>query len=262
MTEIQGLREQILANLDYIEFAKPTSNLNIIVEDVDLLCYNAVIFDKVTRKRLFHLSGKHKTVPEALDEMLAATCLMIRLHREHSQDWRQRFGGGVWNEDSSQSQSRDGSSRNRAVSEESYVPLRKRMRMASAMNPESQDEPSIAGFPRLPSVLAAGPRTAIEEDLLLMPSIGDARLAAAACASLPPQVSDNAKKLLYELITYPQCPAAHKGVCLLDLMRETGIEYHSLEIWAKELEEADKAYLVPWARATWEPKDLPYAITL
>ncbi|KAH0338986.1 hypothetical protein KCU81_g7364, partial [Aureobasidium melanogenum] len=251
MTEIQGLREQILANLDYIEFAKPTSNLNIIVEDVDLLCYNAVIFDKITRKRLFHLSGKHKSVPEALDEMLAATCLMVRLYREDPQNWRRNFGGGVWNEDNSQPPSRD-----RAINDESYLLLRKRKRTASAVSSNGQDEPSLAGFPRLPSVLAAGPRTLDEEHLSLMPSIGDAKLAAAACAALPPQISDNAKKLLYELITYPQCPASHKGVCLLDIMRETGLEYELLESWAKELEMADKACSIPWARATWQPKDL------
>ncbi|KAH0370060.1 hypothetical protein KCU65_g2776, partial [Aureobasidium melanogenum] len=257
MSEIQGLREQTLANLDYIEFARSTSNLDIIVEDVDILCYNAVIFDKVTRKRLFHLNGKHKTVPEALDEMLAATCLMIRLYREDPLNWRQTFGGGVWDEDSSRSPSRD-----RTISEESYVPLRKRKRTASALYPGGRDGSSLAGFPRLPSVLAAGPRTLDEEHLSSMPSIGDAKLAAAACAALPPQISDNAKKLLYELITYPQCPTAHEGVCLLDIMRETGIEYDSLEVWARELEVTDKAYLIPWARATWKPKDLPYAITL
>ncbi|CAD0098296.1 unnamed protein product [Aureobasidium mustum] len=93
------------------------------------------------------------------------------------------------------------------------------------MDPDSEDEPFFAGFLRLPSVLNAEPRTTFEIEPLLPPT-GNSRLAAAVSASLPPQLSDNARKLFYELL------------------------------WAKELQVVDRACAMPWARVTWLPKDL------
>lgn len=206
------------------------------------------------------------TISRALQALLQVTCVLIATSKEDPERLREVASTkspfvvptpppGTGNSDDETSDDED--SDEEVVSPTPIAPVRGRKRPASAMDPGSESEPLFAGFPRLPSALDAGLKT--YEGLPLLPPVGDARLAAAACAALPPQVSDGAKKLLYELFTYPQCPVAYKGVSLLDLMEDTGLDIYSLELWAKELEAVDKACSIPWARATWEPKDLPHA---
>lgn len=255
-----------IANYEYLNCATPVARANIIVEARRDGGYNAIIMDKVSRKSVIECRKGGSTISRALQALLQVTCVMIATSKEDPERWREVASitrpfvvptPPPDNGNSDDETSNDEDLDEDVASETPIAPVRGRKRPASAMNSGSDNEPLFAGFPRLPSVLDAGPRT--YDDMPLLPPVGDARLAAAACASLPPQVSEGAKRLLYGLVTYPQCPVAYKGVSLLDLMKDTGLNYDSLELWAKELEAADKACSIPWARATWEPKDLPHA---
>ncbi|KAG9610219.1 hypothetical protein KCV01_g3284, partial [Aureobasidium melanogenum] len=256
MSEIQGLREQILANYDHLDFPTPVTRANIILEAAREGGYNAIITDKASRKKVLECRNSGSTITEALEGLLRITATLIRQSTEDPDRWRrvaslpEPFVVPLL--PSGDGDSDDEDSNDEVINEAPVPPVRGRKRPASAMNPGSEIEPSLAGFPRLPSILNEEPRTNSAGMALLTP-VGDSELAAIACASLPPRVSKNAKRLFYELITYPNCPVS-RGVSLHDLAKDTGLKHESLELWAKELQAVDNAFPVSRTRATWMPK--------
>jgi hypothetical protein len=116
--------------------------------------------------------------------------------------------------------------------------------------PSGSQRISFSGWPIIPSVSTKEPNQKSRRK----PPIGDAKLANAACAALPSNISDEAQKLLYELITRRGHETA-VGVSLITISRETGLYRTLLLQYAKELENDGRAGL--GTGGCWVPKRLP-----
>ncbi|KAI4729617.1 hypothetical protein E4T49_02622 [Aureobasidium sp. EXF-10728] len=74
MAEISGLREQILANYNFMGFDQPTSEVDVVVRYLEQKYYQATIADKSSGEDVVGEPHEAKTVERALTALLAHTC--------------------------------------------------------------------------------------------------------------------------------------------------------------------------------------------
>ncbi|KAG9727931.1 hypothetical protein KCU73_g12501, partial [Aureobasidium melanogenum] len=266
MSEISGLREQILANYDHLRFATPASRADIIVETVRDGGYNAVITDKVSRKRVIDCHENldchenHNSVTQALEELLRHTCVMLSIQRDDPARWRRLTSGaqGVAEEDKQESElESEDEELPELVDMPDERPVVPGSGQATSKRPASHDDSNgmYRGFePRPGRSGSKRPRTE------MLPPIGDATFAAWSCSSLPLGTNDTVKKMLYELITRPR-HLSLLGVLLSDITADTGIENRTLLAAAEDLEKIGRAWSTNIERSAWMPRNAPDAGT-
>ena len=125
---------------------------------------------------------------------------------------------------------------------------------ATGPGPSGPREVSFSGFPILPSAIRGAPNPKYIRRGEL--PVGDAILATTACAALPYNISDGAKKLLYDLITRRQI-GSDRGVSLLSIKRDTGIQLPLLLQYVEELKSIGRAKHSEGN--CWSPTNLPAA---
>lgn len=257
------------ANYDHLRFATPASRADIIVETLRDGGYNAVITDKVSRKRVIDCHENldchenHNSVTQALEELLRHTCMMLSIQRDDPARWRRLTSGaqGVAEEDKQESELE---SEDEELPELVDIPDEHRVvpgsgqvsRKRAAPHEDCRDSGSMyRGFaPRPGRTGSKRPRTE------MLSPIGGAAFAAFSCASLPVGTNDTAKKMLYELITRPRHPIL-LGVLLSDITVDTGIENRTLLAAAEDLEKIDRACPTNNQRSAWMPRNAPDAGT-
>jgi hypothetical protein len=115
-------------------------------------------------------------------------------------------------------------------------------------------EISFSGFPILSSAIRGipNPKYFTRHEF----PVGDATLATTACAALPYNISDGAKELLYDLVTRRQ-HGQYRGVSLLSIKRDTGLQLPLLLQYAEELRDIERADHS--SGNCWYPTNLPAA---
>lgn len=110
---------------------------------------------------------------------------------------------------------------------------------STAPGPSGSQRISFSGFATLPSASRKKSRSVSKDRA----PIGDENFAIMACAKLPSFISDEAKKMYYELITRPQ-DATYTGVCLVSIAQDTGLKLEKLLEYVQELKQIERAELI------------------